>query len=168
MSSLIIVGIANTGVLAEPDAPTSERLACAAWIDNADLRLGERFKLTAAIECKKGICFVYAPIGFGSLGFLTTIKTSSGDLVPPPFELSAHSFATKFLSDEHDFLKLYAGMIEGAYIERNVSDFFPTAGEYTVGVSYQSPIIRLATAVTDAIVREDGPIFSPLLKIQVR
>jgi hypothetical protein len=117
---------------------------------------------------QKGNLFRLCPDWLRIIGVLDNNQDVEWRSCSPPFELSAHSFATKFLSDEHDFLKLYAGMIEGAYIERNVSDFFPTAGEYTVGASYESPIIRLATAVTDAIVREDGRIFSPLLKIQVR
>ncbi len=44
-------------------------------------------------------------------------------------------FATRFLSDPHDFLELYAGMLEGVSVERDARDFCPAVGQYGICVS---------------------------------
>jgi hypothetical protein len=88
VGSLVATSVTGTSVSTATE-PLSQRLACRIWADSVDLDLTARFKPTAAIECQKGICLAFAPIGFGALGFLTSVATSGGKTVAPPFDLSS-------------------------------------------------------------------------------
>jgi hypothetical protein len=174
LNGILLAGVAGLSAYADPVSPSSGRLACKAWLDNSNLNLDGRYKLTAVVECVEGISWVYAPIEFGSLGFLFETLDADGRALDTPFGHAQHPFVPQLPLDRHNFVELYAGMLLGAYVEGPVRELFPERGKYTIGVMYQSPVLRTEILTSDtklkmeATVREDGGIYAPILNVNVQ
>lgn len=173
LQSVLLSGFAFDGARAADQKTHSGIIECRAWMETPVLKIGGSYKLTAIVRCITGVCMVYAPLKFGTLGFLFEIKDSNNRVIDTPFASAPHPFVPKLPLVRANFVELYSGMLMGASIEGNVSDLFPGSGKYTLVLRYVPPVLGEEILPSDtelrgeAIVRENGAIAAAALDLTV-
>jgi len=170
-----------TLVNAQPEAPRSPTPVNRAGANltlsatcNSSIKLDGEIELKAELICNSGICQIYEPLRFGSLGLQFWIEHGNGERVESPAPLQIHPLAPQQPLSQCNFTKLYAGSIVGAFIRRRASDVFPAVGTYKLQLIYLSPISGSQLTTDDAalaaevVFTENGAIFAPLLSVEVR
>jgi hypothetical protein len=173
LQSLLLTSVAFGEARAAGQNAGSGIIECCAWMEPPVLKLGGRYKLTAIVRCVTGVCLVYAPLKFGTLGFLFEIKDTKNRIMDTPFASAPHPFVPKLPLNRTNFAELYSGMLMGASIEGNVSDLFPAAGKYSLLLKYLPPILAEEIPFSDtelrneAIVRDGGAIEAAALNLMI-
>ena len=173
LTAIVLSSLTSAIVRASSAPRPIGKLVCKGWMDH-ELDFEGQYKLTAALVCEEGSCWLYTPMRFGSLGFLFSVKDESGKWLDTPNAPQPHPFVPQLPIQASSFVRLDAGMLIGTYIEGKVRDTFPKPGEYTVSTTYMSPILKTEISETEATLRqnattrEDGTLFAPLVSVKIR
>lgn len=173
LNGLLVAGLTASVIRSVSATTSAGKLKCRAWMDDKNLNLTGRYRLTAGLESVGNNCRVYVPMGFGSLGFLFETLDSSNQTIDTPFGHAAHPFVPKLPVGPENLAELYPGMSIAASLEGDVRELFPKPGSYSIGVVYKSPIFRDAISPSDpslvreTVTREDGEIYASPISVVV-